>query len=385
VLATATTDSNGDYTMSVAGNTDINVIVVSQMLRDAGQPLPRWNFSVRDAATGDAIDPGTYTYTDGQAFNSNAGTGHDIDIPSGFNSAGAVTGTRASAPFAILDTVYQAVQLVLSAAPNVNFPELVLDWATDNPGGETYFAMGETPQLIVLSADPTEDTDEFDQHVIAHEFGHYIEANFSRADNIGGSHGLGDRLDIRVAFGEGFGYAFGAIVLDDPVSIDTFVDGGTRVSSTFDVDDNPPTPMTRRAAAGAANPRCGRCCGTWSTAVPRRMTRWPWVSSRCGTCSSSSSAPRRPSPAFSVSSRSSRPRIPVARPPSTRWWPRRTPATSPTSGARVKLMSLRDSPPSPLSRYTPTSPSADRQSSCVTSTTPALTTHLEIIVTCASR
>jgi len=242
VLATATTDGSGDYTMSVTGNTNINVIVVSQMLRDAGQPLPRWNFSVRDAETGDAIDPETYTYTDGQAFNSNAGTGHDIDIPSGFNSAGAVTGTRASAPFAILDTVYQAVQLVLSVAPNMNFPELVLDWATDNPGGQTYFAVGETPQLIVLSADPTEDTDEFDRHVIAHEFGHYIEANFSRADNIGGAHGLGDRLDIRVAFGEGFGYAFGAIVLDDPVSIDTFVDNGTRVSSTFDVEDNPPTP-----------------------------------------------------------------------------------------------------------------------------------------------
>ena len=47
------------------------------------------------------------------------------------------------------------MQLVLSAAPElVNFPELVLDWANDNPGGDTYFAMGETPQLIVLSADP---------------------------------------------------------------------------------------------------------------------------------------------------------------------------------------------------------------------------------------
>ncbi len=94
----------------------------------------------------------------------------------------------------------------------------------------------------MLSAEVTEDTDEFDQHVIAHEFGHYIEANFSRADNIGGAHGIGDKLDIRVAFGEGFGYAFSAMVLNDPVAVDTFVFNGDNVSSTFDVEDNPPAP-----------------------------------------------------------------------------------------------------------------------------------------------
>ena len=239
VLATATTDAAGDYNMSIVGNTDINIVVVSQMLRDAGQPLPRWDFRAQDA---DAANPTPYTYTDGQLVNSSNGTGHNIDIPSGFNSSGTVTGTRASAPFAILDTVYQAVQLVLSVAPSTDFPELVLDWATDNPGGETFFDFsGSGTQLIVLSADTSEDTDEFDQHVIAHEFGHYIEANYSRADNIGGAHGLGDRLDIRVAFGEGFGYAFGAIVLGDPVSVDTFVNNGTNVSSTFNVETNPST------------------------------------------------------------------------------------------------------------------------------------------------
>ena len=73
--------------MSVAGNTDINVIVVSQMLRDAGQPLPRWNFSVRDAENRRCHEPRDLHLRDGQAFNSNAGTGHDIDIPSGFNGA----------------------------------------------------------------------------------------------------------------------------------------------------------------------------------------------------------------------------------------------------------------------------------------------------------
>jgi len=249
VLATTSTDDLGVYAANIAPNTNVTVVVDAQMLRTAAQPLPRWDFRAQDA---DAANPTPYTYTDGQVFSSSGGTAHDIDIPSGFNATGGVIGTRASAPFAILDTVYQGVQLVLSVAPTTNFPALVLDWATDNPGGETFFDANGGSQHIVLSADPSEDTDEFDQHVIAHEFGHYIEFNFSRADNIGGSHGLGDKLDIRVAFGEGFGYAFGAIVLNDPVSRDTYTStqnfvgcapaGGVFLcTSQFNVDTNPQT------------------------------------------------------------------------------------------------------------------------------------------------
>jgi len=55
-----------------------------------------------------------------------------------------------------------------------------------------------------------------DEHVIAHEWGHYFEEYFSRADSIGGLHTGGDLLDVRVAFSEGFGNAFSAMVNDDP-------------------------------------------------------------------------------------------------------------------------------------------------------------------------
>jgi hypothetical protein len=238
-LATGDTDSDGNYALSVPQNTPIDLVAVARMLRDGSMPLPRWNFSAVDA------DANTtpYSFTDG-AFNSSSGTTHDMNVPSGFNSAGTVTGTRASAPFAVLDTVYTAVQTIVGVAPTTNFAPLLLDWAPDNAGGDTFFESGGAAgQKIVLSADPAEDTDEFDQHVIAHEFGHYIEFNFSRADNIGGSHGVGDKLDIRVAFGEGFGYAFAAIALKDPVVRDSFVtmNGGTPqlVSSTFNVEANP--------------------------------------------------------------------------------------------------------------------------------------------------
>jgi hypothetical protein len=242
LLGTTSTDDNGDYSFNIAAGTNVNLVVDAEMVRGAPQPLPRWNFSVRDAEMGDAINPAVYSYNDPVTVSSDNGVGHNIDIPSGISTTGTITGTRASAPFAILDTIFKGKALVLGAAPTTLFPDLVIDWASNNLGGVTYFDRGASPQLIVLSGEPTEDTDEFDQHVIAHEFGHYIEANYSRADNIGGQHGLGDRLDIRVAFGEGFGYAFGAMALGDPVSVDTFVFNGNNVSSTFDVDDNPPTP-----------------------------------------------------------------------------------------------------------------------------------------------
>ncbi|MEO8064352.1 MAG: hypothetical protein ABI821_16575 [Pseudomonadota bacterium] len=235
LLASATTGNNGAYVLNVNNSTPIRIEVVSQMTRTG--TLPNWNFRVQNGIVGNA----PYVYSDGVSFDSSAVGARNVNIPSGFNAAGAVTGTRASAPFAILDTVYQGVQTILGAAPTTNFPALVLDWEASNPAGETFFTASPI-QNIVLSADVAADTDEFDQHVIAHEFGHYVEFNYSRADNIGGGHGLGDKLDIRTAFGEGFGYAFAAIVLNDPIARDTAIQGNNRFTSRFDIDDNPPAP-----------------------------------------------------------------------------------------------------------------------------------------------
>lgn len=67
----------------------------------------------------------------------------------------------------------------------------------------------------------TSDSDEFDAHVIAHEWGHYLQDMYSRDDSIGGQHTLTRMLDIRLAFSEGFGNAFSAMVTGDPVYKDS--------------------------------------------------------------------------------------------------------------------------------------------------------------------
>jgi hypothetical protein len=239
VLATGSTDDTGNYTLSVPNNTSISIQVVAQMQRAT---TPQWNVRVQDGLT--AASP--YSFTESGSFNSSAGVAHNVAIPTGIDANGTATGTRASGPFAALDTVYQGMLTVLGVAANTNIPTLIIDWGSQSEG--TFFTAG-GGQHIALLADLTEDTDEFDQHVVAHEFGHYIEYNFSRADSIGGAHGLGDMLDPRVAFGEGFGYAFAAIVLNDPNARDSFVDTGpapfdicgvAHCSGGFNIEANPP-------------------------------------------------------------------------------------------------------------------------------------------------
>src|SRR5690606_26346255 len=152
----------------------------------------------------------------------------DLHAPSGWGGS-SYTGPRAAAPFAILDVIYDAVQLVLAAAPEVEFPPLAIHWSPANvPSfgsdgapdidsgqiGSSFFV----PSLgIYLLGAENQDTDEYDRHVIAHEWGHYFEHSFSRSDSIGGPHTRGDHLDMRVAFGEGFGNALAAMITGDSI------------------------------------------------------------------------------------------------------------------------------------------------------------------------
>ena len=237
VLATSSTDINGNYSLPVAGNTSVILEAVAELLRADPVALPRWNVTVRNGA---AATP--YLHSAG-TFDSAAGVTRNVDIPMNISAAGAATGTRTSGAFAALDTVYEGMLFILGADPQTTFPALIVDWGAQGEG--TFFQAGNPqtgePHRIALLGDLDSDTDEFDQHVVAHEFGHYVEHNFSRSDSIGGPHGIGEKLDIRVAFGEGFGYAFAAMVLDDPNARDSFVDNGDLVSGGFNVEANPPT------------------------------------------------------------------------------------------------------------------------------------------------
>lgn len=57
------------------------------------------------------------------------------------------------------------------------------------------------------------DMDHFDNSVIVHEYGHFIEYNFGRMDSPGGSHSGNAVIDNRLAWGEGWADFFQGVVL----------------------------------------------------------------------------------------------------------------------------------------------------------------------------
>ena len=235
-------------------NTDVALRVRAEMLRVG---TPSWDFRVVDNVNGDAL----YTLA-GSVFNTGpANVTRNLHAASGWGGS-AYTATRSAAPFAILDVAYDAVQLVLTAAPDTAFPALRFHWSTGNvpvvgtaPGeiGSSRYRPG---RGIFLVGAANQDTDEYDRHVIAHEFGHYLEHQFSRSDSIGGPHALTDQLDIRVAFGEAWGSAFAAMATGQEVYVDTHSAGQeqcVQLRSRAEADSR-----STRIPAGSTRSRCSR-------------------------------------------------------------------------------------------------------------------------------
>lgn len=222
VLASTTTDDNGDYSLSVpAGTRGLLVRAKAQMLQSGD---PGWDIKVVDEQQ--AVD--LVFALDSSLFDVNTALTRNLHAPSGSDGT-RYTSARTAAPFAILDTIYKSMQLILDTRPTVNFPALTIEWSETSSTGSYY-----TNQTISLYGYLL-DTDEYDEHVIAHEWGHYFQDMFSRDDSIGGSHSGGDILDIRVAFSEGFGNAFSAMVLGDPLYRDS---QGLTAGFSIDVESN---------------------------------------------------------------------------------------------------------------------------------------------------
>ena len=223
VIATTQTNASGAYSVSVPNNTQIKIRVVAEMVKTGA--LPNWNFSVKDNRSGNA----QYTLDGSSTCTGTTNETRNLTAPSGWGGT-SYTSTRSAAPFAILDTVYDGIQFILGVDPSTNFPALNLYWSPYNTSatiGTSYFNGSDS---IYILGDQNVDTDEYDPSVIAHEWGHYIEANFSRSDSIGGYHSTGDRLDMRVAFGEGYGNAFSSMVRNDPQYADS---NGAQQASGF--------------------------------------------------------------------------------------------------------------------------------------------------------
>ena len=147
-----------------------------------------------------------------QSINFHASSGWNFDNNN-------YTGERSAAPFAILDSIYTAYKKITDVRENLTFPKLEIYWHVNNEDGAYYMPWA---NAMNLNGKYGASTDEYDRHVIIHEWGHYFEHNFSRSDSMGGSHRTSEIKDMSLAFGEGFATALSAIVFEpDSTMIDT--------------------------------------------------------------------------------------------------------------------------------------------------------------------
>lgn len=214
ILATTSSDNVGNYSFSVENNKLVRVRVKAQLLRTQS---PVWNFKVTDNTNGNNL----YAMEGGLVAASEATAVRNLHAASGWTGTG-YTQPRVAAPFAILDSVLLGVERVVAAGNSSDFPALELRWSVNNKAADGELALGEigtsfyNGSAIYILGDENNDTDEYDRHVILHEWGHYLENEFARSDSIGGDHVYGDTLDMRVAMSEGFANALSAMMLDDP-------------------------------------------------------------------------------------------------------------------------------------------------------------------------
>ncbi len=215
VIGTAVTDADGAYTVTYKPNGTAEVRVYA-LARTMTPPIQVQDNTDNRATYAVYVPVGMVK------------TGLNLHANHGWTGTAFDENARNASPFAVLDTMLTATQAFLAVRPAAVFPPLKVNWSSQNAPQAGDVKLG---QISTSHYSPSEneiyvlgkagaDIDEFDNHVIAHEWGHFFEANLSRSDSPGGRHGPGDILDPRIAFGEAWGNALSAMVLKDPVYFD---------------------------------------------------------------------------------------------------------------------------------------------------------------------
>lgn len=120
------TDADGNYSFVVEPGVELRLQVNARMIATG---TPAWDFSVRDNTQGNAL----YALSGSLANTGTSDSVRDLHAASGWTGFG-YTEPRSAGPFAILDVVYDSLQLVLDGAPNTIFPAAMLSIALFTEG-----------------------------------------------------------------------------------------------------------------------------------------------------------------------------------------------------------------------------------------------------------
>lgn len=212
VIQCGETDNNGDFSVAVGTSSSIHKLQVSARA---------FNSHVRVSVLKDP--------TSNEHYKLEASI-----TPSSSGSIGTLTaeatGTVLGGAFNIYDQVLKANEYLRTSTASCSgcTPFTVA------PKAKVYWKLGLTPAVYYGGDDPISyyltgedelyilgglngdfnntDTDHFDNNVILHEYGHFLEDNFSASDSPGGSHTGNGVIDARLAWGEGWANFFGVYV-----------------------------------------------------------------------------------------------------------------------------------------------------------------------------
>jgi hypothetical protein len=243
-LGKSSTDDDGYYSIPVANGASAILRAYARVQETTGyvaDGIPpdhctggTWHVSIVDNTSGKA----EYAIQKATAVTAPAA---DVTLHAATTFASGHYTSRAGAPFTLADDAVGAIEKICEGQPAPSLPLLNINWSPNNvPSGGNwdlgqigtsfYTTEAGVSNMYILGKESV-DTDEYDDHVIVHEFGHFLEDRLYRSDSIGGMHYLGtDLLDPRVAFSEGYASAMAALVLDDPYYVDT---NGTGQASGF--------------------------------------------------------------------------------------------------------------------------------------------------------
>ena len=240
LLASTSTDVNGNYRFTAPDNTQVRVRVKAQLISNQA---PTWDIRVRDNTSNDAL----YVMDGSLATTGTTDSIRDLHAASGWtgNSYG---NPRVAAPFAILDGLYTALNRFVEAGYQQPLPALNIFWSIKNKTAEGDPRLGEigtsyySDSAIYILGEANSDTDEYDTHVILHEWGHYLENALFRTDTLGGDHSQDVPLDMRLALSEGVATALASMMLNNPLYADSL---GVRQSSGFYFDASDKNPSLK--------------------------------------------------------------------------------------------------------------------------------------------
>lgn len=171
-VGSTTTDSNGYFSLNIDANSNLRLRVSAQLKQTSD---PSWDVKVTDNTSNNAL-----YVTEGNLFNSSTGNRvRNIHLQSGWGGT-SYTAPRSAGPFAILDAIYESMQKVVNVDSDVSFPPLEVHWSPKNSPAEGNLWDGDIGGSFYLDGKiyvlgkADSDTDEYDRHIIIHEWGHIL-------------------------------------------------------------------------------------------------------------------------------------------------------------------------------------------------------------------